>query len=234
MPKSSTAPTFALESRRHGSIELRLPHLGVVRLRLAGDTPFLARNAAVAATALDTLAAHGWPLRPEHLEEGFRARLPGRFERVQDDPPVILDGAHNPQKIVALVEALGDAGSRDLTVLIAATGSRLPDELLAALAPVATRLVASELDLHGKSVVPANELAAAARRLGLDSVAVSDPAAALDEALLRTGPDGAVLVTGSVYLIGRLRSGWYPTEEVVLQRTSWPRIPSPGASSGPA
>ncbi len=37
-----------------------------------------------------------------------------------------------------------------------------------------------------------------------------------------TPAEATIVVTGSVYLVGRLRDRWHPTEEVILQRTSWP------------
>jgi dihydrofolate synthase/folylpolyglutamate synthase len=200
-------------------LPLELAHLGPVELELGGDAPFLARNAAVAATALDQLAARGWPVAPEHLREGFRVRIPGRVEVVRERPRVVLDCAHNAQKVGALCEALGD---ERLTVLFAATGSRSPEELLREIAPRTRRLIATELDLYGKAVVPAVEIATAARALGLESIAVRSPEEAIERALEEAENDETIVVTGSVYLVGRIRDRWFPTEEVVLQCTSWP------------
>lgn len=208
-------------ARRSGSGELalRLGYLGNLELALGGSAPFLARNAAVAAVALDRLARLGWPIEAEHLRVGFEIAVPGRFEVVSRAPRVILDCAHNAQKVAALCRALP---GEELTVVFAATGSRSPEELLRGLGPRTRRLIATELELYGKAVVPAAEIAAAAGRLGMAAVAVESPEAALEQALQEASNDDTIVVTGSVYLVGRLRDRWYPTEEVVLQRTSFP------------
>ncbi len=209
----------ALRPGADGRLRLRLDTFGELDLDLGTSAPFVARNAAVAAAALDRLAEAGWPIAPEHLEIGLRAPIPGRLEIVQRRPRVVLDCAHNAQKVAALGAAL-DAD--DLTVVFAATGSRSPEDLLREIAGRTTRLVATQLELYGKATVPAAEIAETGSRLGIDSIAVEDPEAALDRAVAITPRSAALLITGSVYLVGRLRDRWYPTEDVILEGTSWP------------
>ena len=200
---------------------LRLPTLGDVDVVLPGTAPFQLRNASLAAMALDRLAADGRSMSGEAIRSGFRERvLPGRFERIDADPRVVLDGAHNPQKLAALRAALGDGR---LSVVLAATGQRAPAALLEGLASSAEHLYVCELDLYGKSVVPAVDLAEAATAAGVPSTVAQSPEDALDSALDAAGPTGQVLVTGSLYLLGKLRNRWYPNEEVLLQQTSWPQ-----------
>lgn len=56
--------------------------------------------------ALALAACRAWA-RPKARQEGlWAARWPGRLERLQDDPLVLIDGAHNPQGIDALARAL--------------------------------------------------------------------------------------------------------------------------------
>lgn len=219
------APLYPLDLDRvvrrfeNGLATLLLPHLGELDLELCGSAPFLARNAAIAATALDRLAQMGWPIAVEHLRRGFEIDVPGRFEVVGHSPRVILDCAHNAQKVGALCRALP---RKRLTVIFAATGSRSPEELLERIASRTHRLFATELDLYGKAVVPAHEIAAAAAGLGVEALAVPSPEEALSIALQEAANDDTIVVTGSVYLVGRLRDRWYPTDDVILQRTSWP------------
>ena len=90
------------------ALRLTLDALGSVDVTLDSGAPFQRRNAAVAASALDCLAKRGWSVTAEGLARGFARRvLPGRFEEVQRSPRVILDGAHNAQKVDALLDALG-------------------------------------------------------------------------------------------------------------------------------
>jgi len=205
-------------------VVLRLPHLGEVPVRLPGVAAFQARNAAVAGMALDRLAAQGADLQPAHLVDGFaRARYAGRFEQVQEQPRVILDGAHNPQKMAGLLDGVLELGSGGpLVVLAAFSGARAPAPLIATISGPATSLVATRLDLYGKATVPAEDIADAAREVGLPAQVDADPMAALDLALDAAGPDGTVLVTGSLYLVGLVRDRWYPWRDVLVQGTSWP------------
>jgi folylpolyglutamate synthase/dihydropteroate synthase len=54
--------------------------------------------------------------------------------------------------------------------------------------------------------VPSEALAALAREAGIPARAVEDPAAALEQARALAGPEGAVLVAGSLYLLADLRA----------------------------
>lgn len=208
---------------------LHLPTLGDVEVRLP-RAPFQLRNAAVAAASLDLLAARGWPLRGEHVAAGLeRLRVPGRLEVVDPGPghgraPVILDGAHNPQKLAALAGALVERlGPDPGCVLVAAsTGGRDPAAAVEALGPLAHAVVATAPRLHGKDVASPAALVDAARARGLRAEAVLDPTAAVSRALELAGGERPVVVTGSLYLVGVARDRWFPWEQVVLQRTSWP------------
>lgn len=188
----------------------RLDHLGDVEVA-APRVPWQARNAAVAAVALDALAA---------------TRCPGRFEVVQPADPgprVVLDGAHNLPKLEALRAAL--AGEQAV-VVFATTGGRDPGPLLEAIAPVTRSLVATAPLLFGKDAAAPADLARRARELGLDARAVDAPFVALDDALEQAARERrTVVVTGSLYLVGQVRDRWVPWEQVVLSGTSWPTSP---------
>jgi dihydrofolate synthase/folylpolyglutamate synthase len=126
--------------------------------------------------------------------------LPGRFERRGDAPLEIWDGAHNPAGLGYLLPRLP---SRRYVVVASIIGAgKDPEAMLAALSAVGDRLVATRSS--NARALPAADLA----RLGepyFDHVeSVDDPAAARARALDLAGPDGAVLVTGSLYLLADL------------------------------
>jgi len=204
---------LALEPRA-----LVFPNLGRVEFPepLSG---FPQRNLALAGLALDALSQAGWDLRAEHLLAAAQAPpLPGRLEEVQASPRVVLDGAHNPHKLEGCLRALaGEPGQGPrLHVLLGASGLRAPDDLVAALAPWRPRVTTTRLELYGKRTVPADELAATARAHGLEAQAIEPPEEALEAALSALGPDQTLLVTGSIYLVGRLRERWVPRDRVIL------------------
>ncbi len=218
--------TSAARTDEDGALRLELERFGTMELALGTEAPFVARNVAVVAAALDHLAGDGWPVAAEHLQAVVGSRVPGRFELVQptsaDQAQVILDCAHNAQKMDALDRALDAAGAGGVTLVFTGTGSRAPDDLLRPIAARVERLIATEIELFGKATVAATEVAAAARRLGIAVDIEPAPASALTRALEITPPGGTVVGAGSVYLVGRLRDRWYPTDQVILQGRSWP------------
>jgi dihydrofolate synthase/folylpolyglutamate synthase len=190
---------------------------------------FQATNAATALAAVRALPGIGASITPEAVRNGLgMARIPGRFEVVQGDPTVILDGAHNPEKMTALVGDLRSWRSRHPEArLIAVTGvleSKDHAPMLAEIAGVADEIVTTTPRVLAKPGADAVTLAASAAKPGFAGriTAIDDPHSALDLGLERSGSNDVVVVTGSLYLVGNVRGRWYPDDEIVLQRTSWP------------
>lgn len=160
-------------------------------------------NAALALRAAQHLADRdGWRLDPDAIRTGLaRAWLPGRFERhVIAGRDVILDGAHNNVKLVALVDAVRACyPGRRATWVLAAKADKDLKSVLAVIAPIAAGVVGTQLPPDSAGPIPPSIPAAAiaeqARARGLRAVAVADPTAAIEMAL-RLG-DGPVVVTGS-------------------------------------
>jgi dihydrofolate synthase/folylpolyglutamate synthase len=165
-----------------------------------------AENAIVAITAVEAFFAR--PLTAEIIDEAFgQVSMPGRFEVMGHQPLVIIDGAHNPAgaDVCASVflEDFDPAGRRLL--VIGCLKGRDPFDMLSALR-------ADEFDVVICCTAPsprglaAQEVAEAARRLGCDEVATLNTVeAAIDRALQEIGPDDALLITGSLYVVGSAR-----------------------------
>ncbi len=165
-----------------------------------------ADNAVVALTAVEAFFAS--PVDDEVLREGFASVvMPGRFEVMGHQPLVIVDGAHNPAgaDVAAQVffEDFDPAGMRYLVVGCLKT--RDVSELLSALR-------ADEFDVVLTCTAPSprgldsRDVAAAARELGCDEVIeCTTPSQACERALRLAGGDDAVLVAGSLYVVGEAR-----------------------------
>ena len=163
-------------------------------------------NAIVALTAVE--AFFGNPIADDIVREGFaNVRMAGRFEVLGHQPLVIVDGAHNPPGADSCAQVFFDdfdpAGSKILVVGI--LRGRDAKEMLSALR-------ADEFDAVYTCTaptprgMPGTELAAAARALGCDVVIECDTVEeACDRAIRTAQHDDAVLVTGSLYVVGSAR-----------------------------
>ena len=202
---------------------VRLPFLGDVPFRTSADTAgFALRNMAVAATAADLLARRGVGLTAEAVAGALEGPgFPGRMETVQQNPTVILDCAHNHQKMEALGCTLLPGKGR-LVVVFGATGTKKGVDFLAALPQRPDHLVLTRPLLHGKAVMDPARMAEEAGQTGASVHIVASPIRAIETALALAGPADIVLVTGSVYLVGQVRSRWYHWTKVLVQQSSYP------------
>jgi dihydrofolate synthase/folylpolyglutamate synthase len=165
-----------------------------------------ARNVACGLAAVE--AFFGRPLDVDVARAGLAAvTAPGRFEVVHRQPLVVLDGAHNPDGARAAARTLAEdfdvAGRRVLVVGLLAPHD--PRAVLDALeARRADLLIACAPD--SPRAVPAEEIAAVAWTLPVMTEVVTDVAAAVQRALAVSTDDDAVLITGSLYVVGEART----------------------------
>ena len=173
------------------------------------------RNFAVALAAAEAFL--GKALDPAAVERAAtESSLPARLEIVAGDPPLILDAAHNPAGVEAVVESLPDlAEGRPVVALLAALSEKPIDGLCAPLAAACETVVCTEIPPGALAGVgrpgarphPAEDLAAACARAGGRAEGQADPGPALERArTLASALGGVVLVVGSFYLLGAVRS----------------------------
>jgi dihydrofolate synthase / folylpolyglutamate synthase len=171
---------------------------------------YLRDNAALALRLAELLLA------PKALDRG-RARgvlaaavPPGRLELIPGKPAILLDGAHNDEGMQALVRELDEAlGTRRPRIGVVAFQDDKPiAAMLEALAPALDAVFVTTSGHAGHSrAQPVQALADAARAAGFHDVfAEAEPFIALARARERAGARGAVVVTGSLYLLERVRA----------------------------
>ena len=174
-------------------------------------------NAALAVESVTRfLPAH----RLDHavLLEGFsKVAAPGRLETVRVEGasvPVVLDVAHNPDGVSAMVTALVEAFAFDRVVFVVGI---LADKdhrgMLAELARVDCSLVVTAP--RSARSIPTGDIEAAARELNVASETVGDVAEAVSRAIEIAGEHDLVCVTGSHYVVGEARAGLLPSGETV-------------------
>jgi dihydrofolate synthase/folylpolyglutamate synthase len=162
---------------------------GAVRVELTASS-----NLALAVAAAEAFL--GRPVEPAAAAD---VQLPGRLEHRSEHPLEIWDGAHNLAGVGYLLPRLPD---RDFVIVASILQDKRPELMLEALSVRGETLVATA-SANARSV-PAAELADLAsaffRRIELEP----DPRAARRLGSELAGPDGALLVTGSLYLLGEL------------------------------
>jgi dihydrofolate synthase / folylpolyglutamate synthase len=166
------------------------------------------RNVALAiAAAIELAANHGFPVTPAALEDGIRrTSWPGRLERVaKSGAEWILDVAHNPAGAWALRAGLrGILEVRSPRVLLF---SCLRDKPIAEMAQILFPLFDEVIvaPIHTARAAAIDDLMAAANATGTQAIAAQSVAEALRTAQTHAS-GGVAVVSGSVYLVGEVRT----------------------------
>jgi dihydrofolate synthase / folylpolyglutamate synthase len=177
------------------------PDMGL-RLRAPGG--FQRGNFAIAAAAAEAFL--GRPLDRAALEAAaHETTIPGRVEIVSHHPLTVYDGAHNPAGAHALADSLDDVlgDRRPRVAVIGVLEDKDAAAMLAELLPHVDHTVYTRSQ-NPRSLSPATLASLAGKLGGPPGVTVSGPRAAVGHARSLAGPAGAVLVTGSIYLIADL------------------------------
>jgi dihydrofolate synthase / folylpolyglutamate synthase len=149
--------------------------------------------------ALAVAAAEAFLGRRVDPAPAERLRLPGRLERRSEQPLEIWDGAHNIAGIGYLLPRLPD---RRYVVVASILADKDVDAMVRAISTVGSAFVATESS--NPRAVPAADLAALAAPHFDDVEAIDEPVTALGRGRELAGGDGALLVTGSTYLLADL------------------------------
>jgi dihydrofolate synthase / folylpolyglutamate synthase len=181
-------------------------------LELRPPGRFQRRNFALACATVEAFLGE---LDPEKARDvAAEIELPGRLERVADDPPAYLDAAHNPEGAAALADALSEvAAGRPVVAVVAILADKDAKGMVEALAPSLSRAICAELPAGGGSrtrdrhLLPVLRTSAAAAELarvcaeaGVVAEAEPDFFAAVERARGLAREDGGVLlVAGSHY-----------------------------------
>ncbi len=173
-----------------------------------------AQNVVTALTAVE--AFFGRSLSDEVIAEAMSGlQVPGRFEVLSRSPVVVTDGAHNPlgaQAVaVTMAEVFGTEeglAERPTALVLGVSRPHEPFEMLTALeAQRYSKVIA--VDFDWPRFTPAAEIAQVARSAGIEPAVIGQAesvTAGIAEAVDAVGPNGLVLVTGSLYVVSEARA----------------------------
>ena len=230
VPQRDAAKIIARKAYAMGS---RLYDISGIRAAVSDETPFSqkvsmelyeksysdveismvgrhqAENLKTALATLEILRKSGAvKLDREALYEGLkRARQPGRFEVISEDPLVIIDGAHNEAGAQALQETMAQhfAGKKILLVAGILADKEI-DSIVKFLTKITDHIIVTEPDNPRK--LAAEKLAEHVADFGVAAEAVPDVEAAVHRAKELADDYDVILFAGSLYLIGDVRRLW--------------------------
>ena len=164
-------------------------------------------NAALAIRIAELLRQRGWDVTKTAIVEGIeKANYSGRLELIDGASPVLLDGAHNPAGAGALRQYLSEHVDGPITLVFGAMRDKKLDAIAQQLFPIAAQLIITAPQ-NPRAAEPAYLRKLAMDHLSHTNIHVAVPAgAALHKAKELTPPGGLICVTGSLYLVGEIRS----------------------------
>lgn len=164
-------------------------------------------NIALAIRTCEELRAQGVRISEKNIQDGvFQTKNPGRMEILCSNPMLLIDGAHNPGGIKALVNTLSNDLKYDKLVLVVGLlKDKNFEEILDLLLPICNICIATlprtprarsaeDLMCYAKKTNPCLEV--------LSSESVSE---ALDIAFKKASADDLICVTGSLFTVGEAR-----------------------------
>ena len=192
----------------HGGrvVDLRTPGASYPDVHIPLHGSHQVDNAAVALAAVE--AFFGAPMPAALVTEAFASVTnPGRLEVIDRHPLLILDGAHNPAGARAARAALDEefSGVASRVLVVGLLQGRDPEEMLEAIGAQGIRLVIATRPPSPRAIPP-DHVAATARAMGVDAVAVEGVADAVRRGVEAADPADLVLVTGSLYAVGAGRA----------------------------
>jgi dihydrofolate synthase/folylpolyglutamate synthase len=188
-------------AERHARLVRASAEAGVEPLRARGS--FQRRNFAVATAAAQSFLGDRFAAEAMH-RAAATVEVPGRMQAVAERPLTIYDGAHNDEGAAALADSLPEViGDRPLVAVVAILDDKDAAGMLRSLLPLCDRVVFTRAS--NPRALPTGTLETLAAQLGGPPVeTVPDARAAVARARELAGPDGAVIATGSIYLVADL------------------------------
>ena len=155
-------------------------------------------NAVTAAAALRWLG-----VADAAIERGIAAaQWPGRLERVAEHPEIILDGAHNPAGARALAAYIDRfCAGRRVRLVFGAMRDKAIDEIGGILFPRAADVILTA-PRQARALSPEALMAAADHPCRRRAADIEE---AIGMARAHAGPEDAVFVTGSLFLVAEAR-----------------------------
>src|SRR5712664_445843 len=208
------------ESMQGGSVRARVIEVDSRTIfEIAPSLPgrFQLQFALNAVAAARLLSERGFRISSDTITQGIASTVwPGRLEKLQSAPDVYLDGAHNPGAARELAHFLEQNFSgRKVWLIYAALRDKAVDEVAGLLFPQAVEVIFTSP--RNSRAVSATQLAEIAGHHAARFSVIPDAERAFEYVIAEAAPEDAIVITGSLYLVGQLRQYWKQRAQVAMR-----------------
>lgn len=175
-----------------------------LRSPLAGEHQI--ENASVALGIVESLVEKGIPISLKAIQNGFlHVKWPCRLELINENPKIVVDGAHNPHSAVALVKSVKNLFPLNRIVLvIGVSGNKDLNGLVEALDQLCPAFTVTTRSRHARATDP-TKISAVFTKLGKKSTITDNVSNAVTIAQNFASKNDVVLVTGSLFVAAEAR-----------------------------
>src|SRR5256714_1234164 len=208
------------ESMEDGCVRARVMEANSgTTFEIAPNLPgrFQLQNALNAVATARLLHHRGFQIIDDAVMRGIAETVwPGRLEKLQSDPAVYLDGAHNPGAAREVADFLEqNFAGRKIWLIYAALRDKAVDEVAGLLFPHAAEVILTAP--RTSRAVSATQLAEIAGHHAARFSVIADAQRAFEYSLAEAAPEDAIFITGSLYLVGELRHYWKQRAQVATR-----------------
>lgn len=208
-PLMTFGKEFLCVAHDAGSFDVTGTRAEYLNLRCSLEGRHQAVNAACSIVALESGVMPHLSISERIIRRGLESvTWPGRLERLQRRPLIFCDGAHNPAAAECLKfhlqGLLGERNGRRLIVVIGMMQDKNLPAFLNALVPLADGVILTQIE-HPRSA-PVLVLKQALPVVDVPVYERESPHAAIDLAARLADHDDLVCVTGSLFLVGHVKS----------------------------
>ncbi len=176
------------------------------RLDLTGI--YQVKNLVTVLESIHILEQRGWNITETHIQKALQhvkklTGLHGRWEKIRENPTVILDVGHNEEGIRQIVRQIEITDHEELHIVIGMVKDKDTAKIVSLLPPHANYYF-TKADIP--RALPEEQLAEQAYAAGLSGKPYPDVNTALQVAINRANEKDLIVVCGSVFVVGELRS----------------------------
>ena len=174
-------------------------------------TPLLGRhqadNAATAITAVEALKIKGINISEKSIRDGLeKVKWTGRLEIIQNNPILVLDGAHNPSGVKVARDAIKEIFPYERLILVLAVfADKDYKKMIQILAPNADLIIATKAK-NPRATSPQTIAKEAAQYIDENKIILKENIPqAINYALSNSKEDDLICITGSLYTVGEAK-----------------------------